>query len=244
MVEAVSANLGVNPTQKKPEMDEIQKKRAEFKKQQADAMKMMLATLKNPDPTDSSAGLKPQDMLQMTSYMMGIENQINQAEDNYKMRVTLENFMKGQDQHLVGKHVRAESEKVFVDKNGGLLTYEIKDDDIFETELKIFDETGKLILTIDGENDKGVHRLHWDGKDKDGAQVAPGTYSLLATGKGLDARTRFLTTYAYPRVQELETENGQHALILQYPDRTLEYQPYDNSKDRLSIAAPQIAVTA
>lgn len=241
-IESISS--GLNPVYKKPEMDEIQKKRLDFKKQQADAVKMMLTAIKNPDPTDSSASLKPQDMLQMTSFMMAAENQINQAEDNFKLRRAMERFIDSQAQNLVGKHIRTESDKVFVDKTGAMLTYEVKEDGIFETQLRVMDATGKILLTIDGQKDKGTHRVHWDGKDKDGALVAPGTYTILATGTGAEGKTSFHTTYAYPRVQELETEGGKHGLILQYPDGSLDYRPYDKTKDELSIAAPMIAVAA
>lgn len=228
----------------KVEMSPAQKRRMEFKEQQAAAMKMMMAAIKNPDPTDSNKGLKPQDMLQMTSHIMGIENQINEAEEKEKLRLTLERFMASQDQHLVGKHIRTESDSVFVGKDGALLAYEITDDDIVETELKILNDKNEVLLSLDGERAKGTHRIQWDGKDKDGALVEPGAYSLLAVGKDAERKTSFLTTFAYPRVQELETEGKGSALILQYPDKSLERRPYDSSKESLSIAAPYVNTTA
>ncbi len=57
--------------------------------------------------------------------------------------------------------------------------------DIRRVKLAIYDLKGQHLATVaDQEFQNGTHRLYWNGRDKDGRELATGTYLLRLAGKG------------------------------------------------------------
>jgi hypothetical protein len=60
-------------------------------------------------------------------------------------------------------------------------------------EVTVYDVAGRVVRRLEqGSQDAGVHRVHWDGRDEAGHQVASGIYLARAESAGMRVTTKVL----------------------------------------------------
>jgi len=143
---------------------------------------LLTTQLKNQDPLD------PMDNAEMTNQLVqfaNVEQQITQNQ-NLEQMITLLNAQSAASSvSYIGKDVQyTDSTTTF---SGAPVTFgytPAKSADILT--IKIVDSDGKTVRTIDGEKTAARHTITWDGLDDDGATVADGSYTFVASAKNAD----------------------------------------------------------
>ncbi|MBD9575288.1 flagellar hook assembly protein FlgD [Pseudomonas sp. BGr12] len=156
-------------------------------------LQLLVTQLNNQNPLD------PQDNTEFVSQLA----QFSSLESMQNLDTTLGTFYSSfqssqalQASSLVGRSVIVNSSKVQVDDpsagvNGTLVMPSGGDG----VTLKIYDDSGDLIRTVDmGSQKAGNIDFKWDGKDDSGELVAAGTYTVKASAS-LDGTSTALTTY-------------------------------------------------
>ncbi|HEV7369215.1 flagellar hook assembly protein FlgD [Arenibaculum sp.] len=92
--------------------------------------------------------------------------------------------------------------------------YILPDDAAEGAKLRITDATGKLIATADAETKEGRHEFVWNGKNKEGETVRPGTYNIEVSATGLDKEALKVPTTMYGTVSGIEAVGGDTFLII------------------------------
>lgn len=92
--------------------------------------------------------------------------------------------------------------------------YILPDDAAEGAKLRITDATGKLIATADAETKEGRHEFVWNGKNKEGENVRPGTYNIEVSATGLDKEALKVPTTMYGEVSGIEAVGGDTFLII------------------------------
>ena len=86
---------------------------------------------------------------------------------------------------LVGKLVEVEGNIGRIEEGKFLGAKIIANDDMENVKIKIYDEEGNLVKTIDmGILTKGEHELEWDGSNDEGKQLADGNYIINVEYQG------------------------------------------------------------
>lgn len=80
--------------------------------------------------------------------------------------------------------------------------------------LRITDATGKVVAVADAETDAGRHEFVWNGKNKEGENVRPGTYRIEVSATGLDESALRVPTTMYGTVSGIEAVGGETFLII------------------------------
>jgi flagellar basal-body rod modification protein FlgD len=150
-------------------------------------LKLLTTQLKNQDPTN------PLDNAELTSQLA----QLSTVEGITKLNTTLSELSRTsqmlQGASLVGHSVLAEGNNIELTDSGGVGGIDLasKADSV---KVSILDEDGKTIREMQlGEQDGGLVRFVWDGKNTAGELQSNGTFSFKATataaGTAVDATT-------------------------------------------------------
>lgn len=146
--------------------------------QQSRFLKLLTTQLRNQDP------LNPMDNAQMTSQLA----QISTVDGIERLNATLTTMMGNSNTQqalqaaaLVGHGALVAGNQLPLTESGAIGGYDlISAADVVKVEIK--DGNGNVVRTLSLENkDAGVQNFVWDGKNSDGAAVAPGSYSFSVT---------------------------------------------------------------
>ncbi|MCS6878120.1 MAG: flagellar hook assembly protein FlgD [Geminicoccaceae bacterium] len=113
---------------------------------------------------------------------------------------------------LVGRPILVDGSRMRVDEQGGATIYTL-DRPAASVTVRIFDDSGRLVLATAGPAAAGANRFVWDGRLLDGTRVEPGTYrvavsALDAGGRPIDVRFERTTT-----LEGLETRGKDLVLV-------------------------------
>jgi flagellar basal-body rod modification protein FlgD len=174
--------------------------------QNFDAFLMLLTTqLKNQDP------LSPLESTEFVTQLV----QFSSVEQAIHQRQSLENLVNLQMAWqatnavgYIGKTVDVGGEHLYLKDSSAEIKYSL-DDDAGKTTITIKDLEGNTVRELTGDRSKGPHVLHWDGKDKDGAKLADGFYTVsVSATKGQGIPVGATTTFSGV-VTAIESEGGQ-----------------------------------
>jgi flagellar basal-body rod modification protein FlgD len=144
-----------------------------------DFITLLLAELKNQDPTD------PMDTAELTSQFASL-SLVQEAVKTNDYLETLSQYASSINNSsavsCVGKTVTADTSSITVsDGTAQALSFSLSGDASAVT-LTIYDADGNSVRTIGGGSlSSGSNSLSWDGTDSDGNTVADGTYSFKVT---------------------------------------------------------------
>lgn len=158
-------------------------------------MKLMLAQMKNQDPTNP---LKSHEMAAQLAQFSGVEQMMNintTLNDMKNAQKPTESF---QALNLIGKAVAGDSAKVIRVKGDKThdFTYNLPDD-AQDIKIKVRNETGDVVRTVDIKNQKkGEQTWTWNGQSEQGTTTPAGEYQFLieaktSSGKKLYVKTDF-----------------------------------------------------
>ena len=176
-----------------------------------DFLILLTTQLQNQDP------LAPMDSTEFTNQLVsfaGVEQQINQ---NSKLD-SLVSLQLGSafssSLNYVGKSISyLGSETSFDGSTPVTIDYAI-DGESVDTSIKIFDESGNLILSQPVSDDESVEQFVWDGTDDEGNIVPAGTYEVRVDAFDGQDNNLTATTVITGRVGGVETQNGTTFLLV------------------------------
>jgi flagellar basal-body rod modification protein FlgD len=174
-------------------------------------LKLLVAQLQNQDPTGE--GQDPNQMVQqLTAY-----SSLEQATRTNTLLSGIQGQNNGLAQFqaaaLVGRTVKVVGSGFALQDGKASLAMSLAAD--AKVVLTVKDANGRVITTLDqGQLNKGVHNLAWDGTDANGVKVADGTYSVTVTTKdpGTDKPVDFTTAFLM-KVNAVSFLDGQIRLM-------------------------------
>ncbi|HJV22722.1 MAG TPA: FlgD immunoglobulin-like domain containing protein [Holophagaceae bacterium] len=170
-------------------------------------LKLLVAQLQNQDPTGQ--GQDPNQMVQqLTAY-----SSLEQATKTNTLLGAIQGQNNGlaqfQAASLVGRTVKVQGSGFALQDGKASLALKLEGD--AKVTLTVKDANGKVITTLsEGQLNKGIHTVGWDGLDSEGNKVADGTYSVTvtATDPGSDKAVDFSTAFIM-KVDAVSFANGQ-----------------------------------
>ena len=150
-------------------------------------LKLFITQVQNQDP------LKPDDSSQMAAQLAqfdGLEQMMNVNKNLEKMAKESETQRSIGLINFVGKELKLDGGKLAW--HGGKVTDSTfsLDKDTAKTTLEVRDAAGVVVSTQDlGQLNGGDHKLEWNGKSKDGKNVAEGVYTFAVLAKDIQGNT-------------------------------------------------------
>ncbi|MBI1300143.1 MAG: flagellar hook capping family protein [Alphaproteobacteria bacterium] len=176
-----------------------------------DFLILLTTQLQNQDPLD------PTDSTEFTNQLVafaGVEQQINanqRLED--LVSLTLGSAFSS-SLNYVGKNISYVSSEAYFDGTTPIeIDYAISGESV-DTEIKIFDESGDLILSQAVSDDEQIENFVWDGRDDNGNLQPPGTYTVRVDAFDGQNNSLQSTTVVTGRVGGVETQNGTTFLLV------------------------------
>jgi len=157
---------------------------------QADFLKLMTAQLQAQDPThpvDNSQFVSQMAQFSQLSATQQLDTDLNTLSSNVSSAVQSSQVINSAN--LVGREVMVSSDSVAY--QGQAVSGGVNVASPGDVTVNVSDSSGHVVRSIDlGNQDAGLAKFDWDGKDDNGNPVAGGTYTLSTSGGG-----NSLTTY-------------------------------------------------
>ncbi len=165
---------------------------------------LLTEQLKNQDP------LSPMESNEFTSQLV----EFTGAEQAVLTNNKLDSLIKLQNSNqlnsvvaYIGKTITANSLALNLDENGANIKYSLGAN-ADNTEIRIIDEDGNTVVTLDGETSGGTHEITWDGKNSEGEQMKEGVYGFLVVAKDANGDAVQTTQGIVGKVTGVESDNG------------------------------------
>ena len=141
-------------------------------------LKLLVTQLQNQDPMNPMENAELTTQLAQMSTVEGI-NKMNTSLDGLLAQYKASQVLQGAS--LVGRQVLAEGDSLLLGSSGAAGAVEL-DGAADSVQIKVYGSNGALMQTIDlGEQDAGLVRFVWDGKDANGEAQTLGDYTFTAT---------------------------------------------------------------
>jgi flagellar basal-body rod modification protein FlgD len=177
-----------------------------------DFLTLMLAQLKNQDPTspvDSNTFLN---QLAQLSEVQGISS-LNTSFSTLSSSLTSSQAL--QASSLLGHQALVNSSTAALAANGTVSGAVNVPQTSSQVVLTISDSSGALVRQINlGAQSSGTANFSWDGKEGDGSQAPPGTYTLSAQYAGATSGSTAATTMVNGTVESVSMGAGSTGLTL------------------------------
>ncbi|WP_084457037.1 flagellar hook assembly protein FlgD [Desulfogranum mediterraneum] len=152
---------------------------------------LLVAQLKNQDP------LNPTDATEFTAQLA----QYSQLEQLFSLNSSMEQLADAQNNSqrisalsLIGKEVLVEGSKLNLGSSPVEIGYKVKGQ-VSGLELQIKNSSGATVATLQGENLKeGNHSISWNGLDREGNPLPPGSYTVTAQVQTEDKASKATVT--------------------------------------------------
>lgn len=174
-------------------------------------LKLLVAQLKNQDP------LNPLDGTEFTGQIAqfsALEQQINS--NNYLSQLVEQRDF-GQQTLAVSylnKVVLAPGDTVALGEDTGAEFGYVLDNTAAKVDISIYDATGKLVRSVNGDKSEGNHILTWDGKDDAGNVLEPGNYTVRVKATDGDDKVIANTVLTYGVVASVLNSEGTANLVM------------------------------
>lgn len=172
---------------------------------------LLTAQLQYQDP------LQPMDSAQFTNQLVLYSQVEQQISQNEKLETLI--IQQGASHALtslsfIGLEAEMDVKEFTYDGEPVSFNYILPEDAAEGAKLRITDATGKVIATADAETKEGRHEFVWNGKNKEGENVRPGTYRIEVSATGLDDSALKVPTTMYGEVTGIEAVGGDTFLII------------------------------
>lgn len=175
-------------------------------------LRLLTTQLQNQDP------LSPMDSTEFTNQLVafsGVEQQIKTNEQ-------LQNLLAFQTLNLtavglsfIGKNVEVQDSSFRADGSSSTSLSYVMRAGAEKGTIAITDADGKTVYSADADLTPGTNKFVWDGKDKNGVPVPPGTYTLKVSAMDKDNNSLNLTTFVPGFVEGIESgDDGQLNVIV------------------------------
>lgn len=140
---------------------------------------LLVTQLQNQDPLD------PMDATEFTSQLVqfaSVEQQIYQNSNLEKMLNLQETSQIASLVDFIGNQVEFFSQELPLADGNAEFSY-VMPAGVASGTVNIANSSGLNVFVTDADTNPGKHTVKWDGTDKNGRQLADGTYTLLVSGK-------------------------------------------------------------
>jgi flagellar basal-body rod modification protein FlgD len=177
-----------------------------------DFLTLMLAQLKNQDPTSPVDSNQFLSQLASLSTVQGI-TQLNTSFSSLSSSLVSSQAL--QASSLLGHQALVSSTTATLAANGTVTGAVSVPQTTSQAVVNISDSTGALVRQINlGAQSTGMANFSWDGKAADGSQAPAGTYTLSAQYAGATSGSTAATTYVNGTVQSVTMGAGTTGLTL------------------------------
>lgn len=182
--------------------------------QDFDSFLTLLTTqLQNQDP------LSPMDSTEFTNQLVQfsqVEQQINQNSKLDQLVTLGAANLTGAAIGYVGMDVKVQGSLMYFNGTDPVeIDYALQGDAPGGANLRIEDENGVLVRTIEAERFSGTHRAIWDGKDEFGNDLPIGRYEVFVDAIDAEDNPVQNSVAISGRVDGVDTRNGEVTLILE-----------------------------
>jgi flagellar basal-body rod modification protein FlgD len=161
---------------------------------------LLTTQLQNQDPLDP---MKSQEFTQQLVQFSGVEQAINSNKKlDQLVQLQTSNQLTGAVSYI-GKSVEVVGDQLMLQDGTSEITYGL-DGKATQTTIKIIDQTGKTVRTVNGATDQGRHEYVWDGRNDSGAPVPDGVYNFTVIAVGPENKTVNTVTAAVGKVTGIE----------------------------------------
>lgn len=170
-------------------------------------MKLLLTELKYQDPTSPMDSSK---MLEQTSQLATLETQQNTNKMMKDLAEQMKAMMSMNSFAALGTMALTGSDTVAKNATGNGVDFSMYFPDTAKSGMyEIYDSTSsKLIKSMSFKNiPKGIHKVHWDGKDNNGNEVPRGTYRVKAKYQTENGEQKETSLGKYP-VEGIRFKDG------------------------------------
>jgi flagellar basal-body rod modification protein FlgD len=181
-----------------------------------DFLKLMIAQLKNQDPTeplDSSAYASQLAQFSSLEQLTNINTSLNSSLDaNYLLTQSINNTMAAS---WIGKDAKLEGNVLTNNGQENIsLGYNLPAEASNVT-IKIYNKSGALVKTIENcEKSTGNHKLFWDFYDNNGVKLPNGDYTFQVEAKTMDGKSMTVESYRIGTIESIKyTSNGTIIMI-------------------------------
>ncbi len=145
---------------------------------QEDFLELMLAQMKNQDPTKPLDPNEFMSQLAEFSTVNGIQ-ELQQSFDSLAAVMSTDQTLKAAS--MIGHAVMAPGDTSVLEEGGNIVGQALLNGSTADLNIKIYDSQGSLVRTIPmGNNAPGAVPFKWDGFAEDGSPAAPGNYRIVA----------------------------------------------------------------
>jgi len=179
---------------------------------QEDFLKLMVAQLKNQDPSNPVENSEFLGQIAQFSMVNGIDG-LGSSFDSVASSLFSTQAM--QASQLVGKDILVETNVAELEAGGSVDA--VLESSSAASNVKIFveDQSGLLVQTLDlGNIGAGTSKFSWDGLGSEGAPAAAGAYTLRTEGL-IGGSLQGLTTQIFSRVQSVAVDRGNTSVSLE-----------------------------
>ena len=155
-----------------------------------DFLKLLVAQLKNQDPTDP---LKDKEFIAENAQFSSLEQltNINSAIENLTKSETEKSFASAAN--MIGKRVSSSTQSIDL-INGKATPVYFNLSNAADVTAIIIDKNNNIVKNQNlGNSAKGEHTFVWNGIDNDGSEVSDGSYSISFVAAGSDGQSVNLT---------------------------------------------------
>jgi flagellar basal-body rod modification protein FlgD len=143
-------------------------------------VRLLLEQIKHQDPTEP---MKTNEMTQQIVAFTGVEQSVATNRNLEKLIELNQGVQFNHASHLVGKLVTYDASTVNIDnisKTGSFIFDALprEDQTISNTNIKIIDQSDKIVRNIDTKSMQGRNEFYWDGLNDDKKNVANGKYRI------------------------------------------------------------------
>jgi flagellar basal-body rod modification protein FlgD len=173
-------------------------------------LKLLTEQLKHQDPLD------PMESNEFTSQLVEFTGAEQAVLTNSKLDslIALQNGNQlNSVVSYIGKNISANSLALNLDENGATIKYSLAGN-AAETTIRIIDEDGNTVRTLEGSTNAGVHEITWDGKNSAGTQMEEGVYGFLVVAKDADGEAVTTAQGIIGKVTGVEIDDGTVVLSL------------------------------
>lgn len=176
-----------------------------------DFLKLLTTQLTNQDPTQP---METNQFTQQIAQLSQVEQGIN---TNKNLESLINMFTNSQINGVVsyiGKRVESAGNIGQLENGAAMFAYNL-DTAASNTTVTLYDSTGKVVFTGQGDTRAGRNEVYWDGRDSNtGQQLEDGNYSIEVKATDAAGNEIKSSTYTTGRVTAVDLVNGQPELSL------------------------------